>query len=191
MEQTCHTKNLALPAFNARLRTLRRAKGLKQQALADFIGVNQTTISRWERGDLIPDTHTAESILQSLTTPLGSDEPLLRLVTSSRNPVHLIDDTSHRCLAASPSRLAEWQKDISDVIGRCLWTSATPEIEAAETGLEAAGWWQQYAPLYPAFFTSALYRDGLNITASILQWDRLYLSDGTPVRLCTSTLLPA
>lgn len=39
--------------FGARIRTLRRAKGLRQEELADRIGVTGMTISRLERGESV------------------------------------------------------------------------------------------------------------------------------------------
>jgi HTH-type transcriptional regulator/antitoxin HipB len=39
--------------FGARLRALRQAKGLRQEELADRIGVTRMTISRLERGEAV------------------------------------------------------------------------------------------------------------------------------------------
>lgn len=36
--------------FNENLRTLRKSKGLTQKELADMVGVDQRTISAWEKG---------------------------------------------------------------------------------------------------------------------------------------------
>lgn len=37
-----------------RLRTLRKQKHLKQKEIADFVGVERCTVSRWETGDTRP-----------------------------------------------------------------------------------------------------------------------------------------
>lgn len=47
---------------------IRRAMGLKQTEMAALLGVTQASVSRWERGELDPDTRTmiaARSLLAS------------------------------------------------------------------------------------------------------------------------------
>ena len=44
------------------LKALRKAKGLTQQDVADELYVTQKTISRWERGDGIPDINTIATV---------------------------------------------------------------------------------------------------------------------------------
>ena len=48
--------------FPERLRTLRRRKGLSQQALGDRLGVSQTSIYKWESGQAEPDMETLREI---------------------------------------------------------------------------------------------------------------------------------
>lgn len=176
----------ALPTFSSRLRFLRRARSVKQSDLAARLGVDQATLSRWESGSRKPDEDMARSALRILAAPQMSDAPLARLVATSHAAVHLIDDVTHRCIAASHARLAEWGVERTDVIGCTLWRHATPEIVTAEAALPDHGWWDVFDPSVPAFRTSGHEREGLTVVASLLQWDRLYLGDGTPVRLCSS-----
>lgn len=42
--------------IGTRIRQARKELGLSQQALADLVGVNQSAISGWERGDSDPTT---------------------------------------------------------------------------------------------------------------------------------------
>lgn len=42
--------------IGSRIRQARKALGLSQQSLADMVGVNQSAISGWERGDSDPTT---------------------------------------------------------------------------------------------------------------------------------------
>lgn len=44
------------------IKRLRNELKVTQQALADFLGVHVTTITRWERGQMIPD-HIAQMAL--------------------------------------------------------------------------------------------------------------------------------
>lgn len=41
--------------FGERLMSLRRARGLSQEALGDMLDVTRQTVSKWERGDLTPE----------------------------------------------------------------------------------------------------------------------------------------
>ena len=46
--------------FDIRLKELRKGKGITQEQLAKDLGVNNTTISIWERGVRKPDINTIE-----------------------------------------------------------------------------------------------------------------------------------
>ena len=43
--------------FGRRLASVRKFRGLRQWDLADLIGTNRYTISKWERGTRVPDAH--------------------------------------------------------------------------------------------------------------------------------------
>ena len=58
-------------AFGARIRGMRRAKGLNQTEFAKLFGVTQVAVSRWEKGDDLPN-HIALAKLAAMT----SDEDL-------------------------------------------------------------------------------------------------------------------
>jgi len=105
----------------------RRRRGVKQSHAAELFGVSQASLSRWERGyHRLPDA-AARKLTKLLAAPLDSsaDAGLRRLVESSALPVHLICDLTHRLLAASPQRFAEWTADASDLRGTSLWRFAT------------------------------------------------------------------
>ena len=96
--------------YGRALRRWRRLRGVKQSHAAELFGVTQATLSRWERGHhRLPDS-VACKLSRLLAAPLESaaDAGLRRLVESSALRVHLICDLSHRLLAASPARFAEW-----------------------------------------------------------------------------------
>src|SRR5258707_15146115 len=92
------------------MRRWRRRRRAKESHAAELFGVTQAALSRWERGHhRLPDA-AARKLSHLLAAPLDSaaDAGLRRLVESSTLPVHLICDLSHRLLAASPARFAEW-----------------------------------------------------------------------------------
>ena len=150
-------------------------------------GVTQTTVSRWEHGVIDPQPDLAQRLVAMLGGTAGGwgDGPLRRLVETSPLPVHLVVDTDHRLLAASPLREQEWARHSSSLGGQSLWPFATDAIRAAEAGLREAGWWDDAGPQVIELRTGEG-RAGLPIRDGVMLWERLYLADATPVRLCTT-----
>ena len=56
--------------FSTNLKYLREKKGLSQNKLAEKIGVNQTTIARWEDDNRIPTIDNAVDVASALNVPL-------------------------------------------------------------------------------------------------------------------------
>ena len=168
-----------------RLRRLRLLKGMKQLHLADLMAVNQSTVARWERGDLDlsdSDWQRAKAALNYTTT---QDDVLKRLVETSTDEVHLVCDLSHRLLAASTSRKSRWSADIAALMGRPMLQYASEEILQAEASLDDLGW-------YDGATTSLSFTTGTNTSSLVpirrghMRWDRVILADGSPARLATT-----
>jgi transcriptional regulator with XRE-family HTH domain len=176
---------IGLPAFGRRLRRLRRLRGFKQGVVAEIAGVAQTTVSRWESGDVRPDAELAAYVLLTLARQHDRfvDAPLRRLIETASTPVHLVDDDDHRLLAASAPRLLQWGVDADTLLGRSLWPFASDAVLAAEARLEAAGWWDDHNPAPIAVDLVDADR-GLRFVAGRMMWERLHLADGAAVRLC-------
>ncbi|MEM9013361.1 MAG: helix-turn-helix transcriptional regulator [Pseudomonadota bacterium] len=173
----------ALPAFGLRLRRLRRSLGVKQMALADLLAVDQTTVSRWESGVQVPTDGVQRAAFAALQPERPDDDALRRLVERSGDCVHLVDEARHTCLAYSMPRARDWRTSRRAMLGVSLWQFATEEIAAAEDALADAGWWDMHAPPPRRFRTSQRVSDRIRISAGEITWERLYLADGTPVRL--------
>lgn len=173
--------------FGRALRRWRRLRGIKQSHAAEMLGVTQATVSRWELGRHRPTESESRRLARLLQAPLdsGGDAALRRLVESSDLSVHLICDLSHRLLAASPSRYAEWHASAEDLHGVSLWRFATDQIRAAESRLPDLGWYEEGRASL-TFWTDTNHRDVVTIVPGRLLWERLQLSDGTLARLVTS-----
>ena len=174
-----------IPAFGRRLRIARRAQGMKQAALADLLAVDQATISRWEAGVQVPLPSVQAAAFGFVMPQRPLDDALRRLIESSAASVHLIEDISHVCLAYSPARAREWSVSNRTLVGSSLWPFATDEIQCEEEALAEAGWWDRQWPAARSFEIASRDFDAISIRAGHVLWERLYLADGTPVRLVT------
>lgn len=174
--------------FGPILRRIRAVRRLKQQAVADLAGVTQATVSRWESGDLAPSGDQRRRLMRLLRSSaiLGSDHGLRRLVETSPLRVHLVCDITHRLLAASPAREADWLSDARTWEGRSLYRFATDEIREAEAKLDDCGWFEGRVP--GAFLWTEASGQGtpISIQQGYLLWERLTLNDGSPVRMATT-----
>ena len=56
--------------FLSKIRQLREAQGLTQQALASRVGVTQATVSDWENGKITPDVVRAVKLADLFGTTL-------------------------------------------------------------------------------------------------------------------------
>ena len=169
------------------LRRFRRLNMVKQSAVAERLGVSQGCVSRWESGVHAPDAAQSERIVRMISASVGDDRDsaLRRLVESSRRPVHLICDSTHRLLAASRSRAASWRVDVSELVGRSLWPFASPEIAAAEAGLVQSGWFERpYQRL--ELSTRGNGRSDVPVPPGRMLWETRPLADGRVGRLTTT-----
>jgi len=167
------------------LRRLRLARGMKQLHLAGLLKVNQSTLARWERGEIALSDDQFARAKQILQHSTAQDDMLKRLVETSMLPVHLICDRSHRLLAASASRTATWRVDPAELMGASLLAFASAEILAADAQLPALGW-------HDGHVSRIVVDTGANDNAFVpilkgqLMWERLILSDGSAARLVTT-----
>lgn len=179
MKQITHP----LPSFGKRLRQQRRVLGIKQLVIAQEMGVDQATVSRWENSQQTPETDTQKAVLALLTQSRTDDGALRRLVENSNDCLHLVEEASHICLAYSRSRAQDWLVSQKAMIGVSLWQFSTDEIRKAEAELADSDWWSVQKPKAKLFCTSEAIHNEIRISAGGILWERLYLADGTPVRL--------
>lgn len=180
-------RSRAYPVFGKRLKRLRQSIGFKQSHLADLLQVDQATISRWERGGQTPPSDMQQAVFAVLGPARVDDSALRRLVETSSDCLHLVEEASHRCLAYSASRAKDWKTSQNALLGVSLWQFATEEIQQAEAELDQEGWWEAHTPTPKSFLTSEAVHDRIRISAGEIIWERLYLSDGTPVRLVSGS----
>jgi transcriptional regulator with XRE-family HTH domain len=169
------------------LRALRLRYDVKQAHLAELMRVSQTTVSRWERGQLpLSDARldAIQRLLAKSSTPT-LDGAIKRLVESSTLRVHIICDRTHRLLAASRPRWAQWCSDSADLLGRSLLCFASPQIIEAEQALANSGWYDGHLAAL-TIDTGPNFDPHVPIRSGRVLWERLFLTDGTAARLVTT-----
>ncbi|MFM0041730.1 helix-turn-helix transcriptional regulator [Paraburkholderia metrosideri] len=173
---------LALGIALKRWRLLHR---VKQTHAAEIFSVAQSTVSRWEAGlqEMEPAERVKVERLLAARLESAADRALDRLVTESPREVHLVCDFTHRLLACSSSRAAQFGVPVAALLGRSLWRYATPEIMAKEHLLDDLGWRSVLAPLPLEFGSGVNHSSHVPIHDSRCRWTRMTLSDGTAVRL--------
>lgn len=178
----------SVPLPSARIgRSLYRWRALnrvKQAALAAELRVSQATVSRWEAGALSPGEREMRSIVALLRArpTSAADRALLELVLASSKPVHLVCDLTHRLLAASPPRAAEWRDGVGPLMNRSLWRFASHGIAEGEARLADQGWYEPLAADVVVETERAVFPE-VTIDAGEIVWARIPLSDGSFARL--------
>ncbi|TBR39007.1 MULTISPECIES: helix-turn-helix domain-containing protein [Dyella] len=168
------------------IRRLRRLLGIKQVDLAARLSVTQSTLSRWENGVWPVSGAQYDQVLDLLQSEGPAVDPLLRrLVESSSLRMHLICDRTHRLLAASPSRCEAWRLSVADLAGSSMLRYATDSILDAEAALHDTDWFDRPSVMRE-LETGSNASDDVPIVASRAVWERLWLADGTAVRLVTT-----
>ncbi|OUM25636.1 transcriptional regulator [Pseudomonas putida] len=167
------------------LKHWRMLNRVKQLHAAQMFGVCQSTISRWESGvqDAEPEQRARIEALLKARLSSAVDHALARLVSGSSQPVHLVCDLTHRLLACSSSRAAEFSVPVSDLLGVSLWPFATEEITNQEQRLAGIGWCDNLAPPALEFTTGTNDSALIPIQHSLCRWTRFTLSDGSTARL--------
>ncbi len=129
----------------------------------------QSTISRWESGTqalLVEERARLERLLGA-RLEAAADQALARLVEANPQPVHLICDLTHRLLACSPARAAQFGVPLGELLDRSLWPYCSEEILRQEATLEELGWRELLAPPALEFASGANARPSCRSGAAV------------------------
>ncbi len=171
----------------ATLRHIRKMRNMKQSHLAELAGVDQATISRWERGNsLLPEEIKTRfhGIFYRFDT-FSQDDAINRLVTTSSLKVHLICDLTHCLISASARRLDEWKAPLPDIIGKSMLPFASRDLLDAEHALKVSGW-KNHLGTRTIVTTGPNNHPTIRIPQSRVIWERVLLSNGMVGRLVTT-----
>ena len=78
--------------FSARVKTVRLAKGMTQQELADTLGVHVMQVSKWERGAMMPSAESLSALGDVLTV---SVDYLIGRVNEAQSVTDELDLPAH------------------------------------------------------------------------------------------------
>ena len=170
------------------LRTWRVLNRVKQAHAAELLSISQPTVSRIEKGLMLPSPTERAAIMELLAAQLTSaaDRELIHLVKTSTSPVHIVCDLTHRLIAASPSRIREFRVPESDLLGRSLWKFATEELELLEDRLPELGWFDGTAPTIEVRTRGREYNEVV-VPGGAFKYVRFRLANGSHARLIETT----
>jgi transcriptional regulator with XRE-family HTH domain len=115
--------------WTTQLRRFRRLRALKQTALAEMLGVDQATVSRWESGRQAPDLGMQRR-LRSLMQHAGPrQEVLLKHWINTAIGYTSLSDENRVVVAASPSFCDFQRIDANEIVGMSLIPAFTEELE--------------------------------------------------------------
>lgn len=120
-----------LEDWGAQLRRFRRLRALKQSALAEMVGVDQATVSRWESGRQSPDLGTQQRLRDLMRRIEPHQEVLLKHWIDTSVGYTVLCDENRIIRAASPSYCSIHGVSPSDVLGRSSLPVFTAELERA------------------------------------------------------------
>ena len=115
--------------WGPQLRRLRRLRALKQAALAELLGVDQATVSRWESGRQIPDLGMQRRLRDMMRRTEPREEALLKHCINASVGYTLLCDEQRTIRAASPSFCEIHGVAPSDIIGMSSLPAFTAELE--------------------------------------------------------------
>ncbi len=161
-----------------RIVRLRAARGWKQAALAELMGVDQATVSRWERGLQSPDVASRRRLarLYQREHPPG-DRVALLAVEASPHPF-LAFGGDLAVVAASPSAGDFFGIGLAELRAGGVGRIFSDDLAEALARAETAGIW--VGAVAAVSFVARVARRGEEFPARFL-WTPLFLSQGEVV----------
>jgi transcriptional regulator with XRE-family HTH domain len=118
-----------LTDWGPQIRRFRRFRALKQSALAEMIGVDQATVSRWESGRQVPDLGMQRRLRDMIRTPDSREEELLKHSINAGLGYTVLCDENRIIRAVSRSFCDAHQISQNDAIGKSSEPVFTPEVD--------------------------------------------------------------
>lgn len=115
--------------WGPQIRRFRRLRAIKQNALAEQLGVDQATVSRWESGRQVPDLGMQRRLRALMRGAEPRDEVLLKHWIDTALGYTMLTDAERTIVAASPSFCVLHEVAASEVVGMSAVPIFTDELE--------------------------------------------------------------
>src|SRR5690606_31241240 len=103
--------------WGPQIRRFRRLRAIKQNALAEQLGVDQATVSRWESGRQMPDLGMQRRLRALMRGAEPRDEVLLKHWIDTALGYTMLTDAQRIIVAASPSFCVLHEVAPADIVG--------------------------------------------------------------------------
>ncbi len=164
------------------MRRFRRLRALKQVALAELIGVDQATVSRWESGRQSPDLAMQQRLRDLMRRIEPGEEVLLKHWINASIGYTVLCDEDRIIRAASASYCSIHGLSPAEVLGRSTIPTFTAELEQALWLAVDRGFFEgQVASATVVARTNALSGQPRKIPG-ISVWTPVRLTDGRVLR---------
>ena len=109
--------------FSSNLEYLRKQRGMSQNKLGELIGVNQTTIARWEKQEMAPSIDNVEEVANVLNVKLPDMLTKDLRITNSFSELELLFDKNKDILTEDDKEYIKFiiekrKKEIDKELGR-------------------------------------------------------------------------
>jgi transcriptional regulator with XRE-family HTH domain len=174
------------------LKTYRREKGLSQERCAEILCVEPTTISRWERGVVVPGPAAQARIIETIKPRSGFDAQIRQIIRSSPCLMQLLLPTTE-ILAVSPGYESFACAPESEIVGTLEFIDFGERV-LADFG--KAGGFERVLESAECSAGSDIWRPNNFSNRSgktmhlYFSAQRVFLDDGRPAILETSVILP-
>lgn len=126
----------------AGIRRLRQSNGWKQTTFAEMIGVDQATVSRWERGLQTPEPSMRKRLVELMRRRVPELDRLQMISVEASPNLAIAFDRDFRVLAASEAAAALFGTTPGALVGEPLHDRSAPDLAWARERAEECGLWR-------------------------------------------------
>jgi transcriptional regulator with XRE-family HTH domain len=167
--------------WGQQIRAFRRQRLIKQSVLAEMAGVDQATISRWERGLQLPDVQMQRR-LRDLLRKATPDEAILKHLTRMSLGEVMLSNHEQTILASSAPYAQTHRVTADHIVGMSWRGKQNGEGEGLIRRAIQCGFFRgDVASVSVVMLSKSLSGHRRNVPTKVL-WGALPLSDGTIVR---------
>lgn len=169
--------------FPLGLRQARIARGLSQAQLAESMGVDQATVSRWERGTQLPDSGMQARLREFLFRGRAIQDAMVYHFVRSSPGMRMLISAGGTILAAS--QLCGGKR----LEGRHVSDFGTPVLRSAWALANDAGFFR--GAIASLRFAADITRDSGEVLYTLCAWYPVQMTDGDATLLADMAIIDA